>query len=193
METGQLWCNECADCVYVAQLEQVRRKAEIAHRRFMHLPLRHTWAPSDAVIARLNESPVLKVISAHKDYTFGLRGLLNMGNTCFMSCILQALAHTPPLRDYFASDQHWCSSRQRRCNANSGDAYGSAPANDCLMCEMATVFQVPPIALFRAKSFRVDVAGILQRREVNVCAGCTALSSVEPSAALGRLRAAGRA
>lgn len=31
---------------------------------------------------------------------------MNLGNTCFMSCILQAMAHTPQLRDYFLSDQH---------------------------------------------------------------------------------------
>ena len=35
--------------------------------------------------------------------TVGLRGLINLGNTCFMSCIVQTLVHTPLLRDYFLS------------------------------------------------------------------------------------------
>ena len=40
--------------------------------------------------------------------TIGLRGLINLGNTCFMSCIVQTLIHTPLLRDYFLSDRHIC-------------------------------------------------------------------------------------
>jgi ubiquitin carboxyl-terminal hydrolase 22/27/51 len=33
---------------------------------------------------------------------------INLGNTCFMSCIVQTLIHTPLLRDYFLSDRHDC-------------------------------------------------------------------------------------
>ena len=57
-------------------------------------------------------------------YVAGLRGLINLGSTCFMNCIVQALIHTPRLRDYFLADRHHC-----------------VNTNCCLVCEVSSLFQ----------------------------------------------------
>lgn len=58
-----------------------------------------------------------------------MRGIVNLGNTCYMSVIVQSLVHAPVFRDYLLSSKHKCD----RCEFKNTN--GSA----CFACEMSDI------------------------------------------------------
>lgn len=79
----------------------------------------------------------------------GLRPLLNLSQTCFLSAILQALIHNPLLKAYFLSDKH---NRHVCPNGSKGLAVGrpyTGPGDTvvgdrekgCMCCEMDRAFE----------------------------------------------------
>ncbi|KAI9594103.1 hypothetical protein BDF19DRAFT_396612 [Syncephalis fuscata] len=119
-------CRLCNDFIYSHELD----KAYAVESRRIHDMLTQIyepglkraryvdWRPSEEEAGLIRARTRIQACG-------GLRGLRNMGNTCFMSVILQAFIHNPLLRTYFLSDRH----PRHECRREN-----------CLSCELDRLF-----------------------------------------------------
>ncbi|KAL7056693.1 hypothetical protein AAHC03_020575 [Spirometra sp. Aus1] len=125
LERGELYCSACHDFVYTEHAENSYNHALKEYMSRFGLSER-PWRPSykDLEFLPHLQSISTPLASANLRPT---RGLVNMGNTCFLNVVVQALTHTPLLRDFLLADLHRCENPVRSRN--------------CLACEMIRITQ----------------------------------------------------
>ncbi|KAI5066740.1 hypothetical protein GOP47_0017268 [Adiantum capillus-veneris] len=140
---AELFCCVCADQVYdsdfdhfviCSQLPSFKHRpkrivngirVELSNRR----ETRSNKKKQDCHFAKsLLSNHASQVNGEDSSLPSGLRGLNNLGNTCFMNCILQALLHIRPLQNFFLNDGH---------NRSICQEKGS---HSCLGCEMHAIY-----------------------------------------------------
>ncbi|KAK6349892.1 hypothetical protein TWF696_006152 [Orbilia brochopaga] len=114
---GYLWCHICRDFIYDADLERVRCAHEkvIAATSFRK---RKRPTADEARYIENNSNP-------QPCKATGLRGMVNFGNTCWISVSLLSLLLNPIMRNFFMSRPH----EYLRCEIEY-----------CLVCELGRIF-----------------------------------------------------
>eukprot|EP00741_Cyanophora_paradoxa_P012703 tig00020616_g12273.t1 len=172
--------HACLDCVYIACRDHVREHAQKSDHKLLYeiargcilctecsdysyldKPWRGAGDGAQSKRRRVPEAepaPTAAELELLKrgsrgetsDPLLGLRGLNNLGNTCFVSAVAQSLVHNPLVRSYFLSDQHprrFCTASQQaaaeaEAGAGAGEGgqgavgVGGGRPKPCLACEL---------------------------------------------------------
>ncbi|KAH7884812.1 hypothetical protein F5I97DRAFT_2039828, partial [Phlebopus sp. FC_14] len=119
--SGSVFCSVCDDFIYDPAVDDLYISTVVLVEeqltRFQAREPYQPWTPTAEESAALKDATVLPCQ--------GRRGLLNLGQTCFLNVILQSFIHNPLLRNYFLGDRH----NSRLCKHT-----------ECTCCEMDNLF-----------------------------------------------------
>ncbi|RDW73872.1 hypothetical protein BP5796_07314 [Coleophoma crateriformis] len=121
-KTGGLFCQMCDDFIFDPTLEELRMRkfgtGSFSTRKRKHEELFTGTDKEDPNIATNTTEASCRAS--------GVRGIYNMGATCYMNVILQSFVHNPLLRNFYLSDGH----------QGSDCSY-----KNCMSCAMDDMFQ----------------------------------------------------
>lgn len=136
--SGTVYCAQCNLFIWNAGLDLFTKCPSVASvdRKVLSTssPTKKKKSSVSATVTATEDSEALSLKDIERNHCVSMRGMVNLGNTCFMASVLQILLHCRQLRDFFMSMGH---------NSKTCSRRGLKSTNYvCMACEMDDLFSV---------------------------------------------------
>ncbi|KAH8921555.1 cysteine proteinase [Atractiella rhizophila] len=139
--SSTLYCIRCRDFIHHPSFESIYREVLVTHEEAscLNQGLRSSSPARDRI--PYVAPPAGDIVKSLPRSCAHERGVLNLGNTCYLSSVLQLFLHTPLFRSHFLGDRHHPGSCVRGKKRVANGAGERATGMECLGCEVDGVFQ----------------------------------------------------
>lgn len=133
LTSGTIYCKICNLFIWNATMELVSKCPDAMETKLTGSS--PSKKKKSITKESTNTSTTTEIISDNlRKHCVSMRGMVNLGNTCFMASVLQVLLHSRQLRNFFMSCEHNSKVCPRRTQKSLN--------NVCMACELDDLFML---------------------------------------------------
>lgn len=126
LSTGTIYCSVCNLFIWNATMDLITKCPNVVETKLAFV------SPTKKKKSIVKDAEIVVSDNLRK-HCVTMRGMVNLGNTCFMASVLQVLLHSRQLRNFFMSCEHNSKTCPRRTQKSTN--------NVCMACELDDLFK----------------------------------------------------